>query len=202
MKPLPAVGLATLLLMSCAALVRAGDPPSSQGRLRDPAPHHDAFWYGRVGAGVVLGEERFGGAGFGFGRRIERGAVAADLRLFSIQNRLGGAGSYGHAWTVLTARGLYVARPHARRSLYSGAGLGYGGLAHGGEDAFNDWRGHGWQGELTAGYALARSPHSPRFFLEVDATLPAYGTVPAVWIGPGRAERRERMLTCSVGAGF
>ena len=78
----PALGVVRRAVAGVASNVQNED--SSAPR----KTHSDSYWYGRFGWGTIAGERRYGGIGFGFGRRIERNSVGIDLLLFSGQVKL------------------------------------------------------------------------------------------------------------------
>ena len=170
----------------------------SDNRATLPASHSDSYWYGRFGYGTIAGAQRYGGMGFGFGRRIERNSVGIDVLLFSWQVKLfgtspsdlhtiGGIYTHAHIASLLTLKGLYFVRPRSRTTAYVGAGAGWRAVSFGRHFAIPDefrspsvvyldeqWHGKGLEGELTVGYALARAATSTRFFAQADMTRPFY----------------------------
>ena len=172
-------GALTLCLLLAPLTATAQDVSS-------PAVRHDAYWYGRFGYGTIAHELAFGGGAIGFGRRLERGALALDILLFSAQmkvfgtgpsnlHQIGGVYTHAAAASLGTVKGLYLLRPSGRTTPYVGAGVGWGGATFGRSvDIDERWRGQGVQGEFSVGYAFARSPVSTRFFVQADLTHPFY----------------------------
>ena len=166
-----------LLLAKVAAAAQEAAPIS---------PPHDSYWYGRFGYGTIDNESAFGGVALGFGHRRERGALALDVLLFSAQlkifgtgpsdlNQIGGVYTHAAAASLATVKGLYLMRPSGRATPYIGAGAGWGAVSFGRSvDIDERWHGKGFQGEVTAGYAFARSAVSTRFFVQADITRPFY----------------------------
>jgi hypothetical protein len=136
----------------------------------------EGFWHARVGYASLFGPATHNGASFGVGYRAEFDRVGLDVSFFNIQTS--GAGSYstagGSAMSLIKLEGLYFVSPSANRSAYVGGGLSYGRTDNGHDDSTA--HGSGLQGELTAGYEIARVT-SARFFAQADLTLPFYQIV-------------------------
>jgi hypothetical protein len=144
--------------------------------------HTDSLWYGRLGYGGMFADRTHGTASLGFGYRAELDSFAIDLAFLNFQ--LDSPGSYSSssasAFSWLKLSGLRFMDPQANRSAYFGGGLSYGHTnISSGSYSFapgqyrSSWRGSGLQGELTAGYELARAT-SLRVFVQADAVLPFY----------------------------
>ena len=144
--------------------------------------HSDSIWYGRLGYGAVFGDRVYGTTAFGFGFRGELDTFAIDVAF--LNNQFGSLGNYSSprafAASFLKLSGLRFVDPQADRSIYYGGGLSYGHrMISRGTSTYSpgryttDWSGSGLQGELTAGYELARAT-SVRVFVQMDAVLPFY----------------------------
>ena len=175
--------------------------------------HADAYWYGRFGYGTIGGEFRYGGLTLGFGRRIERDAFGIDVLLCGVQAKLFGTtpelyeigGIYTHARSrsLLTVKGMYLPRPQSRTTPYLGAGAGWRALTFGRSVGIDErWHGRGLEGELTAGYLLARSPASTRFFVQADLTLPFYRATRYSDTRDVSGDRYASSVLVSLGAGW
>lgn len=148
--------------------------------------HSDSIWYGRLGYGGLFADRVYGTPSIGFGYRAELDTFAIDLAMLNIQ--LPSPGSYSspraYATTWLKLSGLRFVNPQANRSAYFGGGLSYGhiNVNRGGTYYYatptyaTSWSGSGLQGELTAGYELARAT-SLRMFVQADVVLPFYQVV-------------------------
>jgi hypothetical protein len=176
----------------------------------------DSLWYARLGYGSLFGNDAYGTPALGFGYRAELDSFAIDVSFlnfqFSAANGLSSSGAA--AQTILKLGGLYFLSPRANRSAYLGGGLSYGHQSFGG--SYNptsgyytsNWDGSGLQGELTAGYELARAT-SFRVFVQADAVLPFYEstaeTYPAGFrpgiVVPTIDRRRAPSVVASIGLG-
>ena len=115
----------------------------------------------------------------GFGNRTELDSYAIDVSFLNYQ-----FGSYNSnptsssatSGSLLKLEGLYYLRSKANTSPYFGGGVSYGNTTIG-SNAYNgrsnNARGSGLQGELSAGYEIARTT-SLRVFVQADASLPFY----------------------------
>ncbi len=139
------------------------------------------FFYGRLGYGAVLSEGGNGAApAFGFGFRGELDAVAVDFSFlnFIIPPDVQLQGASGFAASMIRLQVLRFLEPRAERSMYVGGGMSYSGVSFGDSRRTDTsyttgWGGTGLQGEVTAGYELARS--SPmRLFLQTEVGLPLF----------------------------
>ena len=144
--------------------------------------HSDSIWYGRLGYGGVFAGDTYGTPSLGFGYRAELDTFAIDLSFLNLQ--LPSPGGYSspraHTTTWLKLSGLRFVNPQANRSAYFGGGLSYGhttvnrGIAYSSAPTYRtSANGSGLQGELTAGYELARAT-SLRVFVQADVILPFY----------------------------
>lgn len=147
-----------------------------------PRVHSDSIWYGRLGYGGVFADRVYGTPSIGFGYRAELDTFAIDLAMLNLQ--LPSPGGYSspraYATTWLKLSGLRFINPQANRSAYFGGGLSYGhtyvnrgGTYYSAPTYSTSWSGGGLQGELTAGYELARAT-SLRLFVQADLVLPFY----------------------------
>ena len=145
----------------------------------------DGYWHARVGQSTFIGSSAQPAAGFGFGYRAAFDRFGLDLSFLNMQLANGGSynSSENSASSLIKLEGLYFLRPTANRSAYVGAGVSYGRTslrtAPTGDAVSNPYnvprygRGAGLQGELTAGYEIARVT-SARLFVQADMTLPFY----------------------------
>jgi hypothetical protein len=148
---------------------------------QDVAPRRvqsEGLWYARLGQATLFGPSRYGGATFGFGYRGEFNRVGLDVSFLNLQPD--GSGSYydpaGSRSSLVKMEGLVFTNPMANRTAYYGGGLSYGWTTIRAQNADgypSTGRGAGLQGELTAGYEIARVT-SVRLFVQADATLPFY----------------------------
>ncbi len=145
--------------------------------------HSDSIWYAKLGYGGVFGDQTYNTPALGFGYRAELDSLAIDVSFLNFQfqpSSYYNTSSEASAASFLKLSGLYFVDPTADRTPYFGGGLSYGRSGFGGNyvpstsGTFRtDWEGSGLQGELTAGYELARAT-SFRIFLQADAVLPFY----------------------------
>ena len=144
--------------------------------------HSDSIWYGRLGYGGLFADRVYATPSIGFGYRAELDTFAIDLAMLNLQ--LPSPGGYSspraYATTWLKLSGLRFVNPRANRSAYFGGGLSYGHISinrgstyYAGPTYSTSWSGSGLQGELTAGYELARAT-SLRMFVQADVVLPFY----------------------------
>ena len=138
----------------------------------------EGFWHARVGQSTLFGPTAHHGASFGFGYRAEFDRIGLDLSFFNVHTS--GSESYlaagGSTISLIKLEGLYFFSPSANRSAYLGGGLSYGRTelrGVGRDDFHSSGRGAGLQGELSAGYEIARVT-SARLFAQADLTLPMY----------------------------
>ncbi len=138
-----------------------------------------SFGYARLGYGGVFADRPHGAPAIGVGYRGELDSFALDV---SFLNFVVGASPYGDAafaGSLLRLQGLRFVSPGANRSAYFGGGLSWGSVdaERRNEQALttyvSGWHGSGLQGEVTAGYELAR--RSPmRVFVQADIGLPVF----------------------------
>jgi hypothetical protein len=180
----------------------------------------EGAWNARVGYGSLFGPSTSAAASFGFGYRAEFDRLGLDVSFLNFQTS--GDGSYyspGHsAFSLIKLEGLYFANPTGNRSAYAGGGVSYGRTSvrmPNNELGYpKNGYGSGLQGELTAGYEIARVT-SMRVFVQADATLPFYHVAfetfaspqPPVngrYVPPTVTIERQYMpsLTLSVGFGW
>jgi hypothetical protein len=178
--------------------------------------HTDSLWYARLGYGNLFGKDVYGTPALGFGYRAELDSLAIDVSFlnfqFSTTNPSSSPGAA--AQTLLKLSGLYFLSPTASRSPYLGGGLSYGHQSFGGSyDTTSGyytsgWEGSGLQGEVTAGYELARVT-SFRFFVQADAVFPFYQSTAETYplrpsrgiVTPTTDRRRAPSLVVSIGLG-
>jgi hypothetical protein len=177
--------------------------------------HTDSVWYARLGYGSLFGDSTYGTPAVGFGYRAELDSFALDVSFLNFQFSPGDYYSSPgvSAQSLLKLSGLYFLDPRANRSGYFGGGLSYGhqsfGASYNPATSYyrSDWDGSGLQGELTAGYELARAT-SLRFFVQADAIFPFYEATAETFVtsGPGfvppTTDRRYApSLIVSIGVG-
>lgn len=141
----------------------------------------EGVWNARVGYGSLFGPSASSAASFGFGYRAEFDRLGLDCSFLNFQTN--GDGSYysgGYsAFSLIKLEGLYYINPTSDRSAYAGGGVSYGrtNVLMSNPDGYpKNGNGAGLQGELTAGYEIARAT-SVRLFVQADATLPFYHVV-------------------------
>lgn len=215
-----ASSLAWLVIFALAAGPAGAQSPTP------PQSRSDAYWYGRLGYGTIAAEQRFGGFSLGLGRRIEREGLGLDVLIVSGQRKLLGTGPadlhqigglYTHAdsASLMTVKGLYFARPRARATPYVGVGGGWRIVSFGRVFAIPDdlrtastpdideqWRGKGLEGEVTVGYAFARTAASTRYFVQADLTHPFYRVTRYSDRSSVVGDRYAPSLVVSLGAGW
>jgi hypothetical protein len=177
--------------------------------------HTDSVWYARLGYGSLFGDSTYGLPSVGFGYRAELDSFAIDASFLNFQFRQGDyySSSGASAQSLLKLSGLYFLNPRANRSGYFGGGLSYGrqsfGASYNPATSYyrSDWDGSGLQGELTAGYELARAT-SLRFFVQADAIFPFYEATSETFVPsrtgfvPPTTDRRYApSLILSIGVG-
>lgn len=145
--------------------------------------HSDSLWYAKLGYGSIFGDNAYGTPALGFGYRAEMDSLGIDVSFLNFQFQPSNfySGSEASAASFLKLSALYFLNPTANRSPYFGGGLSYGRSSFGGDYGYinntgrfsTNWEGSGLQGELTAGYELARAT-SFRVLLQGDAILPFY----------------------------
>jgi len=145
--------------------------------------HSDSLWYAKLGYASLSGDNVYGMPALGFGYRAEMDSLAIDVSFLNFQFQPGHfySSSEASATSLLKLSGLYFLQPTADRTPYFGGGLSYGRSSFGGDYGYvnntgrfsTNWEGSGLQGELTAGYELARAT-SFRVLLQADAVLPFY----------------------------
>jgi len=170
--------------------------------------------YTRLGHAVVFDADRRNAPGVGFGVRAEMATFAVDV---SFLNMVTGFHPIDEAQDVtagslLKIEGLRFFSPRASSSAYLGGGVSWGFLSVGRAaplaGGVSSWSGGGLQGELTAGYELARK--SPvRVFVQADATAPFFGAVSETYAYPvggfvrtGWDTRYMPTVVLSIGVGW
>jgi hypothetical protein len=144
--------------------------------------HSDSIWYAKLGYGGIFGDQAYNTPALGFGYRAELDRLAIDVSFLNFQFQPSHyyTSEEASAASFLKLSGLYYLNPTSNRTPYFGGGLSYGRSSFGGNyfpstlGSFRtNWEGSGLQGELTAGYELARAT-SFRVFVQADAVLPFY----------------------------
>lgn len=143
--------------------------------------HTDGVWYARLGNGSVFAEDTHHGPVFGFGYRAEFDRLGLDFSFLNLQPNDFGSyyDAHSSASSFIKLQGLYFTNPTGDRSAYFGGGMSYGRIETRSrqDDGFpKTGRASGLQGELTAGYELARTT-SIRLFAQADVTLPLYHVI-------------------------
>ncbi len=179
----------------------------------------DTYWHARVGYAALFGPETHPAASFGFGYRAAFERFGLDMSFFNFQ--LDNSGGYyaagSSAMSLIKLEGLYFTSPTANRSAYFGGGVSYGRTEirkANSADFSTSGRGSGLQGELTAGYEIARVT-SARLFVQADVTLPFYDVRFETFSYPGTSsggryvpptitveQKYAPSLTFSVGLGW
>jgi hypothetical protein len=172
--------------------------------------HSDSLWYARLGYGGVFGDRTYGTPSLGFGYRAELDSFGLDVSFLNFQFR-GADGYYSPGATTmapLKLSGLYFFSPTNNRSAYVGAGLSYGrtsftAVTRPVSGFSTNWEGSGLQGELSAGYELARVTKL-RIFVQADAVLPFYevSTITYSRSGPITTTDRRRAPSMVVSLGI
>jgi len=180
--------------------------------------HSDAFTYARLGYGGIFGDRTYGMPSFGFGYRAELDKVAIDVSFLNVQagtsDYYGGSSAGGAS--LLKLSGLYLLNREANSTPYFGGGLSWGhttisasrpvdGPSRNTAYYTTGGYGNGLQGELTAGYELARAT-TIRMFLQADAILPFYSvttqTISTRGVVASTTHRYAPSLVMSVGLGW
>jgi hypothetical protein len=180
----------------------------------------DGYWHARVGYASLFSPSVQSAASFGFGYRAEFDRVGLDVSFlnFQLNDSEGYYGNGSAAMALIKLEGLYFTNPSGNQSTYFGGGLSYGHTSlrlsnNGNYPTSGD--GSGLQGELTAGYEIARVT-SARLYVQADATMPFYhvnfetfsypqGTSSNRYAGPPTVTVRRQYvpsLTVSVGIGW
>jgi hypothetical protein len=148
----------------------------------------DGYWYARVGHASLFGPMTRHMASFGFGYRAEFNRLGLDMSFlnFQLDDSSGFYGAGGSTVSLIKLEGLYFSNPTANRSAYAGGGVSYGRTqtrTANGAGVPSYGRGAGLQGELTAGYEIARVT-SVRLFAQADVTLPFYNIISETFTYP------------------
>jgi hypothetical protein len=169
----------------------------------------DSVFYARLGYGAIFADPRQAVPSVGLiGYRHELDSFAIDVSFLNFQlNSAPSNGSYYGAATTASSgswiklEGLYFTRPLANRTAYFGGGLSWGGTSISDGRAY--WDGTGLQGELTAGYEMARAS-TIRVFAQADLGLPFYSLAGLSYSRPVliTAHQYAPSLTFSIGLGW
>jgi hypothetical protein len=176
--------------------------------------HTDSYFYVRLGYGGIFSNRVYGRPAFGFGHRTELDSFAIDVSFLNVQpdTHNGYSTSSATAGSLLKLEGLYFVHSRANASPYFGGGFGYGSTSVGNDayynrtnnQAYSAWRGSGLQGEVTAGYEIARTT-TLRVFVQADASLPFYKSSSQTFSTSGVVATSQRYLPSlvfSVGLGW
>jgi hypothetical protein len=179
--------------MGSLAVVDRGNVSAAQDQIPRRV-QSDGYFHAKLGHSTLFGAPTHSAAAFGFGYRAEFDRFGLDLSFLNLQ--LANTGSYRAASSstssLVKLEGLYFLNPAGNRSAYVGGGLSYGRTSLRDADT-GDWsspakygNGSGLQGELTAGYEIARVT-STRVFVQADVTLPFYNVVSETFSYPESA---------------
>jgi hypothetical protein len=167
----------------------------------------DSIFYVRLGYGAMLADQRQRVTSIGpIGYRHELDSFGIDVSFlnFQVNNPASSGGYYGPSassgsWIKL--EGLYFSRPVANATAYLGGGLSWNWTSI--LDGRAEWGGNGLQGELTAGYEMARAS-TIRLFVQADLGLPFYTLTPVSYQRPVAmtAYQYAPSATFSVGLGW
>jgi len=176
--------------------------------------HTDSYFYVRLGYGGIFSNGVHGRPAFGFGHRTELDSFAIDVSFLNVQpnTRNGYSTSSATAASLLKLEGLYFVHSRANASPYFGGGFGYGSTSVGSDayysrttnQTYSGWSGSGLQGELTAGYEIARTT-TLRVFVQADATFPFYKSSSQTLSTPGVVTTSQRYVpsvVVSIGLGW
>lgn len=160
----------------------------------------DSVFYARLGYGAIFGDRAYGVPSVGLiGYRHELDSFGVDVSFLNFQLKpSSGYGAYGagepSGWSGswLKLEGLYFKRPLANQTPYFGGGLSWGGTSL--QNGSRFWDGSGLQGELTAGYELARAS-TIRLFVQADAGLPFYNLTSTTYTSPTTSPARPIVVT-------
>jgi hypothetical protein len=177
--------------------------------------HTDSYFYARLGYGAIFSGRVYGKPAIGFGHRTELDSFAIDVSFLNAQiDTYNGysSSSSATAGSLLKLEGLYFVHSRANATPYFGGGFGYGSTSVGSDayysrtnnQAYSAWRGSGLQGEVTAGYEIARTT-TLRVFVQADASLPFYKATSQFHSTSGVVTTSQRYvpsLVVSVGLGW
>lgn len=146
--------------------------------------HSESYFYARLGYGSIFSNRVYGRPAIGFGHRTELDSFAIDVSFLNVQfdtYKDYSASSSATSASLLKLEGLYFVHSRANATPYFGGGFSYGSTSVGSSSyynrtnsqAYDALRGSGLQGELTAGYEIARTT-TLRVFVQADASLPFY----------------------------
>ena len=167
----------------------------------------DSIFYARLGYGAMFADQRQPLTSIGpIGYRHELDSFGIDVSFlnFQVNGPASSGGYYGPSTTSgswIKLEGLYFTRPLANATPYLGAGLSWNWASI--ADGRTDWGGNGLQGELTAGYEMARAS-TIRLFVQADLGLPFYTLTPVSYLRPAAmlSSQYAPSATISVGLGW
>ncbi len=170
----------------------------------------DSIVYARLGYGGIFGDRTYGGPSIGlvgFRKELDSFAVDVSFLNFQYKSNSGYAYSGGMTGSWLKLEALHFVSPQSDRSAYFGGGLSWSTTNL--ETAGKSWSGSGLQGEVTAGYELARAS-TIRVFVQADAGLPFYNVTsityaywtPYPYTGTSTEHRYAPSLMLSIGVGW
>jgi len=177
--------------------------------------HTDSYFYARLGYGGIFSNRVYGKPALGFGHRTELDSFAIDVSFLNVQ--LDGNNGYSSttsatAGSLLKLEGLYFVHSRSNSTPYFGGGVAYGSTSVGSDayynrtnnQAYSAFRGSGLQGELTAGYEIARTT-TLRMFVQADASLPFYNVTSQTYSTTSVATTSRRYvpsIVISLGLGW
>ena len=138
----------------------------------------DSFAYARLGYGAIFGNQTQGVPSvglLGYRHEVESFGIDVSFMNFQFKSANGAYSSTSSSGSWIKLEALHLRRPAANQTTYLGGGLSWGGTSSS-DNGLNRWEhsgGSGLQGELTAGYEVARAS-TVRLFVQADATLPFY----------------------------
>ena len=166
----------------------------------------DRFAYARVGYGGVFGGHTYAAPALGFGYRAELDSFGIDMSFFNFQasNSNDYNAASASAGSLVKLEALHFMSPVGNKTGYFGGGVGWGWTnidAGGLNGAYGN--GNGLEGELTAGYELARAT-TVRLFAQADAALPFYNVASSTYSRSGTVttHRYTPSLVLSLGLGW
>jgi len=136
----------------------------------------DGLWYARLGYGGIFGGQTYAAPAMGFGYRAEFDSFGIDVSFGNVQ--VNSSGIYGSSGvttgSLVKLEVLRFTNPVGSKTAYFGGGVGWGATSIDAgtvDGTYGD--GSGLEGDLTAGYELARAS-TVRLFTQVDAVFPLY----------------------------
>jgi|RhiMetdeSRZDD1v2_1073273.scaffolds.fasta_scaffold38322_7 hypothetical protein len=166
----------------------------------------DRFGYARVGYSGIFSDRTYGAPAVGLGYRAELDSFGIDVSFLNSQiSSSSGYNSAGaSAGSLLKLEVLHFTNPSGNTTKYFGGGVGWGwtNIESGGLNR-RYGNGSGLEGDLTAGYEIARAT-TVRLFAQLDAALPFYKVISNTYSRSGvvTTSRYAPSLVFSVGLGW